>query len=138
MSPYAVIREAGPGWTDGDTTDQPDVAGHAMQQSRPARLLVVLGRSKRRSADNASLRADAGVAVTAIVVQCPERRHSAINTRRGLAWREAAVRRSCAERLAGANALQVNQWPNPRCSVRGPLIVNWPARIAPPSSARPK
>ena len=40
--------------------------------------------------------------------------------------RKAAVRRFCAERLAGANALQVNQWSNPRCSVRGPLIVSWP------------
>jgi uncharacterized protein YciI len=29
MSAYAVIREAGPGWTDGGITDQPAVADHA-------------------------------------------------------------------------------------------------------------
>src|SRR5262245_38161524 len=63
---------------------------------------------------------------------------SAIRTRWGPARREAAVRRFGAERLAGANALQVNQWPNPRCSVRGPLIESRPARIAPLSSACPR
>jgi hypothetical protein len=46
--------------------------------------------------------------------------------------REAALRRCGAERLAGANALHVNQRPNPRCSACGPLIVSWPAWIAPP------
>jgi hypothetical protein len=51
----------------------------------------------------------AGVAVTATVARYPDRRYSAIRTGSGLARREAAVRRSCAERLAGANALQVNQ-----------------------------
>ena len=29
MSAYAVIREAGPGWTDGGIADQPAVADHA-------------------------------------------------------------------------------------------------------------
>ena len=29
MSTYAVIREAGPGWTDGGIADQPAVADHA-------------------------------------------------------------------------------------------------------------
>ena len=29
MSHYAVIREAGPGWTDGGIAGQPDVAGHS-------------------------------------------------------------------------------------------------------------
>jgi hypothetical protein len=29
MSYYAVIREAGPGWVDGDIAAQPDVADHA-------------------------------------------------------------------------------------------------------------
>jgi hypothetical protein len=42
--------------------------------------------------------------------------------------RAAVVRRFGAERPAGRLALQVNQWPNPRCSVRKPLIVSWPAR----------
>ena len=68
----------------------------------------------------------------------PGPRSSATRTRGGLARREAAARRSCAERLAGANQLQVNQSWNPRCNVRGPRIVSWPARTAPRSSARPK
>jgi uncharacterized protein len=29
MNAYAVIREAGPGWTDGGIADQPAVADHA-------------------------------------------------------------------------------------------------------------
>ena len=29
MSAYAIIREAGPGWTDGGIADQSDVADHA-------------------------------------------------------------------------------------------------------------
>ena len=29
MSAYAVIREAGPGWTDGGIADQPALANHA-------------------------------------------------------------------------------------------------------------
>ena len=29
MSAYAVVREAGPGWTDGGIADQPAVADHA-------------------------------------------------------------------------------------------------------------
>lgn len=29
MSYYAVIRQGGPGWTDGGIAEQPDVAGHA-------------------------------------------------------------------------------------------------------------
>ena len=29
MSAYAVIRQAGPGWTDGGIADQPAVADHA-------------------------------------------------------------------------------------------------------------
>ena len=29
MSLFAVIREAGPGWTDGDAFDQPEVNDHA-------------------------------------------------------------------------------------------------------------
>src|SRR5262249_2086279 len=65
-------------------------------------------------------------------------RSSEIRTRSGPARPEASVRRCCAERLAGANALQVNQWTNPRRSVCGPFIVSCPARSASPSSARPR
>jgi len=63
---------------------------------------------------------------------------SAILTLAGPRRRAAALRRSGAERLAGANALQANQRAKPRCSARGPLIVSLLARMAAPSSARPK
>jgi uncharacterized protein YciI len=36
MNAYAVIREAGPGWTDGGIADQPAVAEHAAFMNRLA------------------------------------------------------------------------------------------------------
>ena len=64
--------------------------------------------------------------------------HSAILTLPRVLSRDAAMRRCSAKRLAGAKALQANQRPKPRWSARGPVIVSFRIRIAPPSSARPR
>ena len=66
--------------------------------------------------------------------------HGGCSTRTlsGSASRDAPLRRSSAWRLAGANALQANQRPKARWSTLGPLSVSLRARIAPPSSARPR
>ena len=68
----------------------------------------------------------------------PALAHSAILTLVGPRRRDAALRRSSAERLAGANALQANQRPNARCSACGPVIVSFRPRMEPASSARPR
>lgn len=114
---------------DGASVSQTQVGGSAQPEtpsatpSHPVPICRDLG-----------LRASPGGFRPALRSPC----HSAILTLPRVPSRDAAVRRCSAERLAGANALQANQRPKPRWSARGPLIVSCCARIAPPSSARPR
>ena len=57
MSHYAVIREAGPGWTDGGIADQPDLAGHAAFMNGLADEGFVLFAGPLAGSDKARLRA---------------------------------------------------------------------------------
>jgi uncharacterized protein YciI len=57
MSHYAVIREAGPGWTDGGIADQPDVAAHAAFMNRLADAGLVLFAGPLAGSEKARLRA---------------------------------------------------------------------------------
>jgi hypothetical protein len=53
MSTYAVIREAGPGWTDGGIFDQPAVDEHAgfMNALADEGFLLFAGPSQERKPD---------------------------------------------------------------------------------------
>jgi uncharacterized protein YciI len=57
MSHYAVIREAGPGWTNGGIADQPDVAGHAAFMNGLADEGFVLFAGPLAGSEKARLRA---------------------------------------------------------------------------------
>jgi uncharacterized protein YciI len=57
MSYCAVIREAGPGWTEGGIAAQPDVADHAAFMNDRADKGVVLFAGPLAGSENARLRA---------------------------------------------------------------------------------
>lgn len=57
MSYYAVIREAGPGWTEGGIAAQPDVADHAAFMNGLADQGFVLFAGPLARSENARLRA---------------------------------------------------------------------------------
>jgi uncharacterized protein len=57
MSYYAVIREAGPGWTDGGISDQPEVADHAAFMEGLADQGVVLFAGPLAGTESGRLRA---------------------------------------------------------------------------------
>ena len=57
MSCYAVIREAGPGWTEGGIAAQPDVADHAAFMNDLADAGFVLFAGPLAGTENARLRA---------------------------------------------------------------------------------
>ena len=57
MSYYAVIREAGPSWTDGGIADQPDVADHAAFMNDLAGEGFVLFAGPLAGTENGLLRA---------------------------------------------------------------------------------
>lgn len=56
MSYYAVIREAGPGWSDGGIGDQPEVADHAAFMNGLADQGVVLFAGPLAGTENGRLR----------------------------------------------------------------------------------
>ena len=57
MSYYAVIRQAGPGWTEGGIADQPDMAGHAAFMNGLADQGFVLFAGPLAGSERARLRA---------------------------------------------------------------------------------
>ena len=57
MSHYAVIREAGPGWTEGGIAAQPGVAGHAAFMNDLADKGLVLFAGPLAGSENTRLRA---------------------------------------------------------------------------------
>jgi uncharacterized protein YciI len=57
MSYYAVIREAGPGWTEGGIAAQPDVADHAAFMNGLADEGLVLFAGPLAGTENGCLRA---------------------------------------------------------------------------------
>ena len=57
MSAYAVIREAGPGWTDGGIADQPAVADHAAFMNTLANQGILLFAGPLAGSESGRLRA---------------------------------------------------------------------------------
>jgi uncharacterized protein YciI len=57
MSAYAVIREAGPGWTDGGIADQPAVADHAAFMNTLADQGILLFAGPLAGSESGRLRA---------------------------------------------------------------------------------